>query len=350
MASRASLADSAAAALIAKHTGAQASVLRSLASKAAGMAFRDAGILVVMSVAAGACVLVAAARRFPAALPALLLLGVTSWDIGLVDARFVHPTRLLPLSSYYPETAAVRFLKAQPGPFRVLPLGEDFGSNAFMYHGLESVGGYHPAKLAAYDAIMDRVGFTNLKLLALLNVKYVIGPEDLGHPAFVRVADGVHEFLGALPRAFPVGRVERVDSEEAALSAFGRAGFDPSTTAVLTDPLPGPVGSVEGASAEIVSSAPGRIEVRASAPQPCLLVFSEVYYEPGWKAFVDGKEARIHRTDYAFRSVYLESGTHSVVMSYAAGTVRRGLLVSVGAALAIAALWAVPSRGRRHAS
>jgi hypothetical protein len=350
LASRASLADSAAAALIAKHTGVQAAALRSLASKAATMAFRDAGILVAVSVATGVCVLVAAARRLPAALTALLLLGLASWDIGLVDARFVHPTRLLPLASYYPETAAVRFLKTQPGPFRVLPLGEDFGSNAYMYHGLESVGGYHPAKLAVYDDIMDRVGFTNLKLLALLNVRYVVGPQDLGHPAFVRVADGVNQFLGALPRAFLIGRVERVTSEDAALAAFGRSDFDPASTALVAEELPGPVGSVAGGTAEVVSRTPDRIEVRASAPQPCLLVFSEVYYEPGWKAFVDGKEAKILRTDYAFRSVYLEPGTHSVVMSYAAGTVRLGLLVSLAAALAIAALWAVPSLGRRRAS
>jgi len=90
------------------------------------------------------------------------------------------------------------------------------------------------------------------------------------------------------------------------------------------------------------------VEVRVSAAGPCLLVFSEIYYEPGWKAFVDGTETRIYRANYAFRSVYLEPGEHSVVMRYDAGGIRRGLVLTLCAAAVIAALWAVPERRRRH--
>ncbi len=93
-----------------------------------------------------------------------------------------------------------------------------------------------------------------------------------------------------------------------------------------------------------------RIEARASSPQPCLLVLSEIYYAPGWKAFVDGVETRIYRTDYAFRSVYLGPGTHTVVMSYAGDAIRLGLVLSLCAAVAIAALWALPVRDRSKTS
>jgi hypothetical protein len=344
--SRARLTESASVALMAKHVGVQAELVRSVAAKAARMAFRDGGILVVMAAAAGVSVLVAGSRKLPAFLPAVLLLGLVTWDLCLVNGRFVHPVPLEPLASYYPETPAIRFLKSQPPPFRVLPLGEEFSSNAYMYHGLESVGGYHPAKLAVYDDLLDKVGMTNLKLLAVLNVRYVIGPEQLDHPAFRKVAPGVHEFIGALPRAFLVGRAERASSPDAALRALAQGSFDPATTATVLDELPGPLGSPEGGSVEVVSRQAERLEVRASVPRPCLLVFSEIYYAPGWKAFVDGTETKIYRTDYAFRSVYLEPGTHTVVMSYAGDAIRLGLVLSLCAAAVIAALWVFPLRAR----
>jgi hypothetical protein len=349
IASKARLTESASIALMTKHAGVQAALLRSIGAKAAGMAFRDGGILVVMAAAAGVSVLVAGARKLPAVLPAALLLGLVVWDIGIVDARFMRPTPMQPLASYYPETPAVRFLKSQPPPFRILPLGEEFSSNAYMYHGLESVGGYHPAKLAVYDDLLTAVGMTNLKLLAMLNVKYVVGPEQLDHPAFRKVAPGVHEFLGALPRAFLVGRIEKVPSENAALNMFGIDSFDPGTTAAIVEELPGPVESPDGGTVDVVSWEAERLEVRASAPRPCLLVFSEIYYAPGWKAFVDGTETRIYRTDHAFRSVYLEPGTHTIVMSYAGDAIRLGLVISLCAAVVIAALWAVPARRRGRA-
>ena len=61
---------------------------------------------------------------------------------------------------------------------------------------------------------------------------------------------------------------------------------------------------------------------------------------------MDGTETRIYRADYAFRSVYLEPGTHTVVMSYAGDAVRLGLVLSLCAAAVIAALWVFPLRAR----
>jgi uncharacterized membrane protein YfhO len=45
------------------------------------------------------------------------------------------------------------------------------------------------------------------------------------------------------------------------------------------------------------------------------LVLSDTYY-PGWKAFVDGKETKIYRADYAFRAIPLNAGTHRVEFTY----------------------------------
>gem|GEM_PF-6049079 len=33
-------------------------------------------------------------------------------------------------------------------------------------------------------------------------------------------------------------------------------------------------------------------------------VFSEVYYKPGWEAYIDGEKATIYKTNYVLRGMY----------------------------------------------
>ena len=43
---------------------------------------------------------------------------------------------------------------------------------------------------------------------------------------------------------------------------------------------------------------------------------SEVYYKPGWKAFVNGVETKIYQTNHILRSVYIPSGESDVLFEY----------------------------------
>ena len=348
MASRGAMGSAATTALMIKHAGAPPAALRDLGTRAATMAFRDAGILLAFAAASGVAVFVAGTRKLQRLLVFALLLGLVVWDVGVVDARFMHSEKMRPLDSYYPETPAISFLKRQEGVFRIAPVDRGFSSNAWMYHRIETIGGYHPAKLAVTDDLLNKLGIGNLKLLALLNVRYIVGPEELNHEAFVSVAPGVHENLAAFPRVFLVGSVKQVSREKMVLAELGIDSFNPAQTAILMEELPGPVLGTEGSTAELVSYEPHEIRVRTSIRQPCLLVFSEVYYPPGWEASVDGAETIIYRTDYALRSVYLTPGEHTVVMSYAPSLLRRGLLVSLLAAAALVGLLVWPVGGRNR--
>lgn len=58
-----------------------------------------------------------------------------------------------------------------------------------------------------------------------------------------------------------------------------------------------------------------------------LLFVSEVFY-PGWKVYVDGVEAPLHRLNYFFRGVELEPGYHEVRMKYAPESFYSGALIS----------------------
>ncbi len=66
---------------------------------------------------------------------------------------------------------------------------------------------------------------------------------------------------------------------------------------------------------EFISESNNRLALQVGVAENSLLVLSDTYY-PGWKAFVDGKETKIYRADYAFRAIPLNAGTHQVEFVY----------------------------------
>jgi len=152
------------------------------------------------------------------------------------------------------------------------------------------------------------------------------------------------EAIAAEPRARWVPRAVWVSGAEAAWGEVARrareGGAAWQCVVVLEgEPLPAEPACSTQWSARLLKSTPQREVWEVQAPQDGgFVVFSETWY-PGWRAFVDGKQAPIYRADFLFRAVPVPAGEHSVVMVFRPWWWPVGGMVSAAALLALVALY-----------
>ena len=63
---------------------------------------------------------------------------------------------------------------------------------------------------------------------------------------------------------------------------------------------------------ELVKYKPNHLTYRYNSAEGGLCVFSEVFYDKGWKAYVDGKNSKYLRADYTLRALVVPDGQHIV--------------------------------------
>lgn len=280
-----------------------------------------------------------------------------------------------------PATGAIRYLQAQrPARFAGLTPKKGFPSpalpaNEAMRFGLYDARGYDYPVVSRFDHFWtSEVAFggnavpsetlvdpthKGLRALGLLGVSEVLqSPED--DPLRVRqlrlVYSGpdarVYQNRLALPRAFLVDRVVRVNSGNAALSTVANPAFDLHATAVAERPIFGlsrskgreasPAGT-----ARITHYGADRVTVEATAPRLRMLVLTDTYF-PGWTASVDGRPASVEQVDYLLRGVVVPAGTHQVEFRYRPVSWRIGWIISAAALIVLAAVTAIGLRTRRR--
>ncbi len=106
-----------------------------------------------------------------------------------------------------------------------------------------------------------------------------------------------------------------VSGAAAELDAIGTT--DLRRTAVVDEKFKkdafGPVESLgDAATIHLVEYSPNYLKYETSAPTDGMAVFSEIYYDKGWTAYVDGKKSPWFRADYILRAMVVPEGKHTV--------------------------------------
>ena len=304
-----------------------------------------------------------------------------------------HFTPLVPKGKVCFETPATQFLEEKmerDGPFRIfrdrkviLP------PNTPMAYGLDEIGGFDSFVSADYSFFFrdvdppdpndpaKRVMSSNSRTLDLpsdynyyrqpfwsfLGVRYLISPEPmemLGEPwSLVRsgsfnvgwIPDWgllrsiknnieapiyIYENSQWLPRWYMVPEIVPAETVEQGWHAA--QWIDPSRQAVVVGighkdiPAPLLAGSElswrEMGTIEVKNYGADEVELNAECVRDCILVFSDTYF-PGWKAFIDGKQVPVYRTNGIVKGIVLNTGTHNVRFVYDPDSYKIGWMLFV---------------------
>uniref|UniRef100_Q3APG7 YfhO family protein n=1 Tax=Chlorobium chlorochromatii (strain CaD3) TaxID=340177 RepID=Q3APG7_CHLCH len=272
--------------------------------------------------------------KYSASLLVLLAVGDLLWVTVQVIYPSAHSLRT-PLFADKQQVApafqhddVTRFLASQPKPFRIYPAGNFFTENKFALFGIESVGGYHPAKLKSYDDLLQvSDNLASIALLRMLNVHYIVSPAPIEHPTLTLATSGtlqrangsaqafVYRLQEPAPRAWFVSRVVPFSNKQELYSHLLDDTASLSVAYVEAQQWQGAQRFSEG-TIQSVTTQPESIKLNVNAPNSSFLVLSEIYYPNGWQVMLDGKATSMLRVNGVLRGVNVPAGNHAIHFSY----------------------------------
>ena len=273
-------------------------------------------------------------------------------DLATVDLRYLSHERFVSprMQRVVPTEADRQIMADKEAGFRVLNLTVSPHNDATtsMFH--RSVGGYHGAKLSRYQDIIDRyINERALRagspaaepILDMLNTRYVIVSSEraVRRDTALGAAWFVEDAVRTATAGDEIGMLDVVDLARVAVvdDSFKIAGVEFGEGEI-----------------ELTDYRPNYLRYEYTAAAPALAVFSEIYYDKGWTAYVDGEQAPYIRADYILRAMELPAGHHTVEWRFRApawGAVEGVTLVCSLAVLAgcvaVAAVWVRRTLRRR---
>lgn len=263
---------------------------------------------------------------------------VDLWSVDrryLSDDNFVEPRRLELRRDQWDYTIDEQAAAFGDDDYRVLNLAVNTfnDSKPAAFH--NQVGGYSAAKLSRYQNLIDFYlsRHISMPVLNMLNTRYIV------------LQNGqVQRNPEALGSAWFVGKVMPVGSANEEILALGN--INPAVDAVIDTSKFALATTLFGAdsTATIALELQGNnsLDYRryvTSAATEQLAVFSEIYYEPDWRAYIDGKPAEYLRANYVLRAMIIPAGQHVIEFKNEAPLLHRmdnmGLIISIVTLLVI---------------
>jgi hypothetical protein len=305
----------------------------------------DLKSLVLLLIGAGSIFAVKKSRLKRDYMP-LIIIVLIAFDFLQLDShylkgKFVDPKVIE--QQKYQQTVIDKKILSDPQLKRVFPFGQLFSDVHWVYYH-QSIGGYSPAKLEVIQEIIENCLYAyleddtpiNWNILKILNVKYMVTPQVIQNDRLQPIAQEesrsqyVYLYTDALPRAWFVDDYTIIKDGVERLTMLNSPAFEPRTTAILEEKPEDEISAPDSSDARVVDFQPQKLVLQTYSDKSALLVLSEIYYPPGWKAVMDGKvPLKIYKTDHLVRSVVLPPGQHTVEFIFRPVSYYTGLTISI---------------------
>jgi hypothetical protein len=274
------------------------------------------------------------------------------FDMWFVDKRylnadkFVRPAASEKLSA---PSLADNFILKDTTYYRVLNLGVSPFNDASTSRYHKSIGGYHGAKLRRYNELIDtsiipeinkiisaaqkaksieeiEPALAGLNALNMLNSKYIILSSNI--PPLIN--------SNILGNAWFIDSPFIVKNANEELSMINT--FNPAKQAIVDARFKDQITNVNypvspGDNIQLVSFRPNELVYKYSSQGERLVVFSEIYYPAGWKAYLDGVEKPYFRTNYVLRGMVVPGGDHEIKFIFRPASYFVGNKISLASSL-----------------
>ena len=242
----------------------------------------------------------------------ILIVGILvvcdMWNVNkryLNDDNFVRKNKVkIP----YKPTQADNFILNDKDPnFRVFNSSVSTFNDASTSYFHKSIGGYHGAKLKRYQELIEfHISKGNMNVLNMLNTRYFISRD--GKPQLNSAALGNAWFINN------INLVLNADEEIDALKDF-----DPINTAIVDNRFSNYIiPNLDNSSSTIQLDIykPNYLKYSSESTNDGIAIFSEIYYNKGWDAYIDGVKTDYFRANYVLRALNIPSGNHIIEFKF----------------------------------
>ena len=175
----------------------------------------------------------------------------------------------------------------------------------------KSIGGYHGAKLKRFQELCDlHLNKQNMKAFDMLNTKYLIVKGQQGGLQ-------AQKNPNALGNAWFVDEVVMAANADEEITKLND--IDPANQCIVdvrfSEQVNGVTGNPNG-TIKLDSYDPKYLVYSSNSEKDGIAVFSEIYYDKGWNAYIDGQLVPHFRCNYVLRGLKIPGGQHKVEFKF----------------------------------
>ena len=181
--------------------------------------------------------------------------------------------------------------------YRVLDLTENSTKPNYFFN---SINGYHAAKLGRYNDVMDfYLNKNHLNTLSMFNTKYIIFNQEGEKQIFKNEFSSgsawfVKENINVLDDDQEIKSLDTLNYKEISVSqSFESKKYYNNTSSIV-----------------VAEKKSDYIRYDVGSDDTGLIIFSEIFYPKGWKAYINDQEVTIERFNYILRGLEVPKGKH----------------------------------------
>jgi hypothetical protein len=261
-------------------------------------------------------------------------------DLWTVNKRYLNNDSFVRKSMvdnpFQPSNADLVIMKDIDPNFRVFNQTVSPFNDASTSYFHKSIGGYHGAKLRRYQELIEnQLSKGNMNVFNMLNTKYfIMENKETGQPE-------MQINMQAMGNAWFVNNARAVNNADEELNAL--TDLVPSETAIydkrFEDQVKGHIISKDTlANIRLTEYKPNHLTYISETSSEQLAVFSEIYYEKGWDAYIDGKKSPYFRVNYVLRAMIVPAGKHTIEFKFDPPVYRIGEKISLASSLLLVLL------------